>query len=249
MSPASTEKDQVNALLAAITQPAGAGHLRLDDALRDVAALAARLVPGADGAGLAIPRPDLVTVSATAPFVTTVDELQTRVGEGPLILAARTAKPVRTGALSEDDRWPALRTRAEELSVNSAMSIPFVAAQGGRGVLTVYARGRDAFDENARSLAQLIAAPAAIAVQNAQILTRTEDLVSELKDALDRRAVIDRAIGVMAARNCYTEEQAMSRLLKMCLHEGQDLHTMARTVVDDALRQTAARFTDSTSRD
>jgi hypothetical protein len=66
-SPASAEKDQVNSLLAAMTQPTGAGHIPLDDALRDVAALAARLVPGADGAGLAIPRPDLVTISATAP--------------------------------------------------------------------------------------------------------------------------------------------------------------------------------------
>jgi GAF domain-containing protein len=156
---------------------------------------------------------------------------------------------VRTGALSEDDRWPALRSDAVELSVNSAMSIPFIAANGGRGVLTVYARGRDAFDENARTLAELFAAPAAIAVQNAQLLTRTRDLVSELKEALERRAAIDRAIGVMAARNCYTEEQALSRLLRMCLHEGHELHTMARVIVDDALRRTAARFEDGSSRD
>jgi GAF domain-containing protein len=244
----SSEEDQVDALLAALSQP-GAGHLPLDQALGDVAALAARLVPGADGAGLAISRPDLVTISATAPFVTTVDQLQTRVGEGPLILAARTSKPVRTGALSEDDRWPALRPRAVELGVNSAMSIPFVAANGDRGVLTVYAQGRDAFDERARSLAELIAAPAAIAVQNAQVLARTKELLVELKGALERRAVIDRAIGVMAARNCYSEQQALGRLLRMSVHEGQDLYAMARSVVDDALRQTVARFEDGAHRD
>jgi GAF domain-containing protein len=87
-----------------------------------------------------------------------------------LILAARTSKPVRTGVLSEDNRWPALRSEAVELSVNSALSVPFIAANGGRGVLTLYAQSRDAFDERARSLAELVAAPAAIAVQNAQVL-------------------------------------------------------------------------------
>jgi hypothetical protein len=61
------EKDQVSALLAAMTESTGAGQIPLDDALREIAALPARLVPGADGAGLAIPRPDLVTITATAP--------------------------------------------------------------------------------------------------------------------------------------------------------------------------------------
>ena len=54
--------------------------------------------------------------------------------------------------------------------------------------------------------------PAAIAVQNAQVLEQTKRLASQLQAALSTRAVIERAIGIMMSRSGGTETEALDRL-------------------------------------
>lgn len=50
--------------------------------------------------------------------------------------------------------------------------------------MNVYAHAKDAFDERAEQLGELFAVPAAIAVQNAQILAQTRRLAAHLQAAL-----------------------------------------------------------------
>ena len=98
------------------------------------------------------------------------------------------------------------------LGVHSVLSLPLRATDGVVGAMNIYAHMKDAFDERAEYLGQLFAAPAAIAVQNAQILAQTKRLATNLQAALSNRAVIDQAIGIVMSRSGVTADEAFDRL-------------------------------------
>jgi GAF domain-containing protein len=76
--------------------------------------------------------------------------------------------------------------------VHSVLSLPLISADTVVGAMNVYAHPRGAFDERAEQLGQLFAVPAAIAVQNAQILAQTQRLAATFQawvsDGLRTRA-------------------------------------------------------------
>lgn len=110
--------------------------------------------------------------------------------------------------------------------------------------MNVYAHAKDAFDDRAEQLGELFAIPAAISVQNAQILARTERLAATLQAALTNRSVIDQAIGIVRSHSGSTAEEAFHRLREISQHEHTKLAAVAETVVEDAARRARARHTD-----
>jgi ANTAR domain len=88
-----------------------------------------------------------------------------------------------------------------------------------------------------RSLGRFYAVPAAIAVQNAQVLAQTQRLAAQLQSALEARGVIDRAIGIMMCRSGGTEDQALARLRALSQNEHHKLAVVARQIIDDAVRR------------
>ena len=94
--------------------------------------------------------------------------------------------------------------------------------------MNVYAHAKDAFDERAEQLGELFAVPAAIAVQNAQILAQTQRLAANLQAALTNRAVIDQAIGIMMSRSGVSADEAFARLRELSQQE----HTKVAVVAE-----------------
>src|SRR6478752_10194278 len=185
------EDDGLAGSLAALAQ-LSSGRLSLPDLLTQVAIFAVRAIPGADGAGLTLiesGRSD--TIVKSAPFVREIDDIQYRLGEGPCISAAAEGEPMRSGSLGGDPRWPRFGPQAGRLGVHSVLSLPLISADAVVGAMNVYAHGKDAFDERSEQLGRLFAVPAAIAVQNAQILAQTQRLVANVQSALTNRAVIE----------------------------------------------------------
>src|SRR6478752_503865 len=111
---------------------------------------------------------------------------------------------MRSGSLGGDPRWPRFGPRAGLLGVHSVLSLPLISGDTVVGAMNVYAHRKDAFDERAEQLGQLFAVPAAIAVQNAQILAQTQRLASNLQVALTNRWVIDQAVGILMSRSGVT---------------------------------------------
>ena len=54
--------------------------------------------------------------------------------------------------------------------MNSVLSLPLISAAVVVGAMNVYAHSKEAFNERSEHLGRLFAVPAAIAVQNAQVL-------------------------------------------------------------------------------
>jgi GAF domain-containing protein len=239
------EDDHLQTSLAALSRLA-TGRMELTDALTRVAEFAVQAIPGADGAGLTLlEKNQHDTIVASKPFVMQVDTIQYGIGEGPCITAAAESRTLRSGSLSSDPQWPRFGPRVGELGVHSALSIPLLTPDGVLGAMNVYAHRLDAFDDRAARIGELFAIPAAIAVQNAQVLAQTKRLATQLQNALTNRATIDRAIGIIMSRVGCDPEEGFDRLRRMSQDENEKLYIVALHMVDEAVRRARARHTGS----
>jgi GAF domain-containing protein len=226
------------------------GGLGLPKLLEQVANFAARAIPGADGAGVTLLREvsgadnthRIDELAASAEFVSEIDALQYSVlNEGPCITAAWERRTVRSGSLAVDKLWPRFGPRVGGMGVNSALSLPLLLPDRVVGAINVYAHAHDVFDERATRLGELFAAPAAVAVRNAQILAQALTLAAQLQTALATRPVIDQAIGILRGRSGCSTDEAFARLRTISQSEQLKLAVVARRVVDEAVRRARAR--------
>lgn len=214
----------------------------LPELLTRVATLAVHAIPGADGAGLTLlenDRPDVMVASDE--FVTAVDDIQYGLGQGPCITAARDGVTIVSGSLGADLRWQRFGSRVARLGVHSVVSLPLLTPDGVVGAMNVYARGKQVFDDRATRIGEAFAGPAAVAVHNAQVLARAQRLADRLQHALDERAVIDQAVGILISRSGGTAADALQRLRQLSQHEHRKLPEIAATVVEEAGRRARAR--------
>jgi len=103
------------------------------------------------------------------------------------------------------------------------LSLPLISDDTILGAMNVYAHAKNAFDERAEQVGELFALPAAIAVQNAQILAQTRRLAANLQAALTTRAVIDQAIGIIMNRHGVSADEAFNRLRTLSLDAPREL--------------------------
>jgi len=127
--------------------------------------------------------------------------------------------------------------------VHSVLSLPLLLPDHVVGAINVYAHGKDVFDEHAAELGELFAAPAAVAVHNAQVLARALALTIQLQTALSSRPIIDQAVGILRGRTGGTAEEVFTRLRAISQAEQTKLAAVAERIVDEAVRRARARHT------
>ena len=218
------------------------GHRPLRDVLVNIAEFAVQAIPGADGAGLTMlddDRPQ--TVVSTAEFVHAVDDIQYGLGEGPCLLAVVSRRTQMSGSLGGESRWPRFGPRVGRMGVHSVLSLPLLLPGQVVGAMNVYAHAKDAFGPDAIGIGELFAGPAAVSVHNAQVLARSMELTHQLGQALNSRAVIDQALGVLMARTGASAEEAFDRLRAMSQAQHIKLAGVAEALVAEAVRRARAR--------
>lgn len=235
------------------------GSFGLEQLLAQVATFAAQAVPGADGAGVTLLQIEpaehrVEALAASAEFVREIDEIQYAVlNEGPCITAARDRRTVRSGSLGGESLWPRFGPRVGRLGVHSVLSLPLLLPENTLnppqpsqvvGAINVYARAKDAFDDRAAALGEAFAAPAAVAVHNANVLARAQALAQQLQTALATRPMIDQAIGILRARTGATPTECFDRLKSMSQADNVKLSLVAQRIVDEAVRRARARHTN-----
>lgn len=225
-----------------------AGAVTLEQLLERVAASAVQAVPGADGVGISLLRLDqadhrIQALATSHPFVATVDAIQYELlDEGPCITAAAERTPLHTGNVTADPRWPRFGPRVGRLGVHSVLSLPMLMPDGTVvGAINAYSRSRDTFDDHAIEVGQLFAAPAGLAVHNAQVLAQAQARAAQLQAALGSRAIVDQAIGIVRSRSGATAEEAFARLREVSQAENVKLTVVAERMVEEAVRRARAR--------
>jgi GAF domain-containing protein len=248
LSPAQREADEadLHAGLSGLTGIVAGAH-GVVDLLSEVAEFAARAIPGVKGASVAlIDAHEGATViqicAATAEFVREIDTIQYEVfNEGPCITSMQSGRPTVCGSLGSDTRWPRFGGRVARMGVHSALSLPLLVGDQVIGAINSYAHERDAFGDHAVQLGSQFASPAAVSVYNAQLLATARSRIEQLQRALQTRAVIDQAIGIIRSRTGVTADQAFERLARISQSEHLKLHLVADRLVDEAARRARAR--------
>jgi transcriptional regulator with GAF, ATPase, and Fis domain len=224
-----------------------AGARGVFELLGNVAGFAADAIPGVDGAGVALideskGRATLQTTSATAEFVHQIDAVQyDELQEGPCITCMESRRPTVSGSLGADGRWPRFGGRVARMGVHSALSLPLIVGEHVVGAINCYSDSHDAFGEHAVRLGSQFTGPAAVSIYNAELLAGARARAEKLEEALDHRAVIDQAVGIIRSRSGTGAEEAFSRLVQMSQNGNVKLRVVAARLVEDAVRRAQAR--------
>lgn len=198
-----------------------------------------RAIPGADMASVSVLRDDgttAETVASSSERVWAIDDDQYAVGDGPCLEAARTSQVVRVGVEQATERWPDFARSARAAGVGSYLSAPLSVDETFAGSLNLYGEQAHAFGDLDEALLRLYTTAAAAAIANARRYAQARDLATQLGQALDSRAVIDQARGILMATHGIDAEQAFALLAR----ESQNTNVK--------LREIAARLVESTSR-
>jgi GAF domain-containing protein len=187
---------------------------RLESVLRDVAALAIAAIPDCDGASVAIVRDGKTeTFAATDAAVHTADEAQYSNDDGPCVDAGRDGAVHLSQHLPDDTRWPALADAAANVGLGSVLAVPIM--NGGPdpiGTLNLYARRPDAFEDKDTRNAVGFAKYAGYAIGSAREREEALRLAQQLAEAMQSRAIIDQALGILMAREHCDAMAAMEML-------------------------------------
>jgi GAF domain-containing protein len=248
LSTSQRDADEVD-LQAGLRGLAGivAGARGVFELLGEVAEFAAHAIPGVDGAGVTLVEasedgPRFQMGHATAQFVQEIDTFQYGdLRQGPCITSMESRRAIVSASLGGDRRWPHFGGRVARMGVHSALSLPLIVDDRVLGAINCYANGHDAFGEHAVRLGSQFAGPAAVSIYNAELLAGARDRAGQLQQAMESRAVIDQAIGIIRSRLGVSSELAFGRLVRMSQKENIKLREVAAQLVEEAVRRVHAR--------
>jgi GAF domain-containing protein len=144
---------------------------------------------------------------------------------------------VRTGVAEAEERWPQFARSARAAGVESYLSCPLIINEDFAGSLNLYSEQPHGFADFDVALLQLYIAAASAAIANARLYTRARELSGQLSQALESRAVIDQAIGVLMARAGMTAGQAIAELARRSQNTNVKLREVAARLVAEQQRQ------------
>lgn len=216
------------------------GRIKLSDTdltgvLTKVAELAKVTVSGAHEVSVTLVRGSGAhTAAYTGDLALTLDEWQYREGGGPCLDAAAAAGTVSVPDLTVDNRWPVYLRRAMEAGVRSSLSVGLPVHELVTGALNIYAIKPDAFDEDSVLVAQTFSGYAAVALANAHLYDTTATLALQMSAAMEHRAVIEQAKGVLIAERHCTPQEAFTILAKLSQDSNRKLRDVAAALITGA---------------
>jgi GAF domain-containing protein len=214
-------------------EPLGAfaelGRMQLGDndlqaVLGRVAELARQALPGMAGASVTLVESDRAFTAAFAgQLALDLDEV------------AQSAGTVIVPDMAAETRWPAFARQALAAGVHSSLSVALPLQEAVLGALNIYATRPATFDQDAIELARTFAGYAAVAIANARLYQSTATLAEDMRRAMETRAVIEQAKGILIAQQHCTPEQAFELLTRL----SQTTHRKLRDCAADLVTSTA----------
>ncbi|GAA4906136.1 GAF domain-containing protein [Actinomycetospora succinea] len=188
-------------------------------------------LPGVAGPGVTLLRAGVPrSVRRDAARFTALEDVQYAAGVGPVPLALRERRPVQVDDAA-GRAWPPYATCAAELGVRSCLVLPLSAGDEVLGTLNLYATDPDADLGVVRPVARLAADLASTALAALARQTAMAKLTEELRTALESRAVIEQAKGLLMARG-KSNDEAFALLRRLSQNHNIKLREVAALVVD-----------------
>ncbi len=207
----------------------------LADVLADVTRIAALGIPGAEASSITLIRDDKpFTAAHHGDMALAADELQYAQGAGPCLDAGRGGVLLRIDDMSVEERWPDYVAHVQAVTgVCSSLSIPLPYQGSSIGALNNYSTRPGAFAEPASLAAGIeVAEYVAIAVANADAHWQLGEQARNMRRAMESRAVIEQAKGVLMAQRKVDADVAFEILRAASQRYNRKLRDIATGIVE-----------------
>jgi GAF domain-containing protein len=204
-----------------------------DEALRRLTDLGVELIPGVTAAAvIAAGERGFGTFAASDPRIEDLHRQQFESGDGPVVEALRHNEPRRINDTRGEQRWPGFCKAAARAGFGSCLVLPLRGDWAPAIAVALYGQDERAFQGSAHDIALLFAAQGATAVHNATLYRACRRMVDGLHTALESRAAIEQAKGILHADLGISPEAAFELLSR----RSQDTNKKVRDIAADLVR-------------
>jgi GAF domain-containing protein len=207
----------------------------LEQVLTDVTRIAAQGIPGAEATSITLLRDEKAfTVAHHGEMALAADELQYAHGYGPCMDAGRGGVLLRVDDMRTEERWPDYVAHVvRSTPVRSSLSVPLPYQGTSIGALNNYSTQPAAFASPDSLRAGLeVAEVVAVAVANADAHHQLSEQTRNMRVAMESRAVIEQAKGVLMAQRHVDAEQAFEILREASQRYNRKLRDIALGIVE-----------------
>jgi GAF domain-containing protein len=202
-----------------------------EEMLQSVVDVAAISVPGFDRASISmVERRGRDSVKAASDdLVRELDLLQYALHEGPCVDAMRGPRLIPVPHLRHEQRWPRYVAAAVERGITAQMAIMVYLDKDATtlGGLNLYSTESEEVSDEAKSMAELFAAQAAVALSaNRRRL--------HLDAGMQSRQLVGEAVGIVMERYQLDEHHAFQFLARTSTSSNIKLRQVAQDLVDEA---------------
>jgi GAF domain-containing protein len=207
----------------------------LADTLERVSVLAAQTLREAPEVSLTLLEGERAWTAATSgPVALHLDEQQYENRSGPCLDAALYGEVVQLTMDGPDQPYPDFRRAARGKAVTHSLSIGLSTGDQVIGALNVYsATGRPLSDDSDR-MARTFAVCAGIVLANAERYRQAVTRAAQLEVAMQTRAPIEQAKGILMTQHRCTSEEAFKILIRLSQDQNVKLRVVAQELVDRA---------------
>ncbi|MBC9002204.1 GAF and ANTAR domain-containing protein [Micromonospora aurantiaca] len=207
----------------------------LDVVLSTIAQVAKDTLPGtAEVSVTLVQGTEAHTAAYTGELALTLDEWQYAQGRGPCLDAATTGTAMLVPDMAAESRWPGWAARAHAAGAASSLSIGLPIQEAMVGALNVYGASPGVLDRQVE-LAQTLAGYAAIALANVHLYESTATLAQQMQEAMQSRAVIEQAKGIIMGQRRCSADEAFAILARVSQDSNRKLREVAESLVDRAV--------------
>jgi GAF domain-containing protein len=205
----------------------------MDSVLHRIAQLAKAAIPGTAEASVSLVVSDRATTpAATGQLALDLDEAQYGRGYGPCLEAAVGRELREITDAREETRWPEYARSCVERGSLSSLSVPVPVQDSVHAALNLYAVEAHAFGDEAKAVARELASYAAAAAANMYLYESTRRLAEHLDKAMESRAVIEQAKGILMAQRRCDAAEAFGLLAAASQRSNRKLRDIAAAIVD-----------------
>jgi GAF domain-containing protein len=211
------------------------GEIPVEDAMHQIVRTT-HAIFDVDGAGLMLVDDEqrLRTVAVSDPRFEHLEDLQITHGEGPCITAYDEKKLVCVEDLQSNDQWPDFSPAALERGVRAVLASPIPYNQQAIGVVGVVSQDRHPWSPEGELALLAFTDLAALLIASMLRAEEQSELAQQLQGALDSRAIIEQAKGILIAQERVTARDAYERLRAQGRSERRKLALVAKDIVSRA---------------
>jgi len=215
------------------------GEMSVDDAMHEIVQTT-HTIFSVDGAGLMLADADhhLRNVAVSDDRLVHLEELQITHHEGPCVDAFEEKELIAAVDLADDHRWPLFSAAAVGRGVRAVLASPLPYNQDAVGVVAVLSERARPWSAEGELALLAFTDLAALLIASMMQGEQQSELAGQLQTALNTRAIIEQAKGVLIGQQGVSARVAYEQLRAQARAQRRKLGAVSADVVRAAARET-----------